>query len=435
MDFLRGNPLFNDVAFAVDDLDGRAFQFFAAGNVYLADLDVGVFVCECYSAFILNFHNTARRHNVGTAVRQDFLHTVLDLLAVFVHRQAGPFVSPAVRGANSDCCTFSNTVLVQLHGRVDILTAVILVVAVIPDLIDFNPGIFRRIAVCQRGDLTVHTGVSQLVAFRQARFIFGPGVFNLNTSSVLRQILNRCCPAVRLVQRDTLSIAQYNSQALRPLAILVVFVVPDLHDGRFGLFRCMAVGPAAFVALGIRCIRRITVNRVFGEGVLNLHACFILRQVRRSHSIGVLLVRRYRDLVLIGLSDIFLARQQMDLALVGSLIRTDAILVVSVVPGLRYLQAGRSGCIAVRQAGNRSVHAGIGQSVAFRQTFFRPGIPIVLQISIHSRQVIHRSGPFVIFTQDNAGIFGSVLQQIHCQFFRTLAILVIRVVPDLTYSD
>ena len=45
VDFLGGYPLFYDLAVLVDDLDGRAFQFLAAGDVGLADLDVrkGIF--------------------------------------------------------------------------------------------------------------------------------------------------------------------------------------------------------------------------------------------------------------------------------------------------------------------------------------------------------------------------------------------------------
>ena len=88
--------------------------------------------------------------------------------------------------------------------------------------------------VRQCSDCSGLSGAGQLVPFRQA--LFSPGVDNDLSIAVLRQMLNRSTPVVRFIQRDFCTIAQRDFQFGRTDTILVIRVVPNLPDCRFGLF-------------------------------------------------------------------------------------------------------------------------------------------------------------------------------------------------------
>ena len=108
------------------------------------------------------------------------------------------------------------------------------------------------VAVRQRRHRAVHAGVGQRVALGQTGFVFRPGVGDqIAICIVLPQITNRRGPAVPFCQRDFIdhvsAVAQAHLQASRTL-VKVVFVVPHLHDRRFG--RCSIGDGVAGVHLG-----------------------------------------------------------------------------------------------------------------------------------------------------------------------------------------
>ena len=78
MSFLTGDPLFNDFAVLVQNLDGRAFQFLAVRHVHLADLDAGPVILnqdDFIAIFVLGrrrtgFHRTVLVNGEGDVCRQ-----------------------------------------------------------------------------------------------------------------------------------------------------------------------------------------------------------------------------------------------------------------------------------------------------------------------------------------------------------------------------
>ena len=94
--------------------------------------------------------------------------------------------------------------------------------------------------VRQRRDRAGFGRVRQAVACRHRAFC--PGVFDLNTVRILRQVLYLRFPTVRFVQRHGCAVAQGHRQACRTFAILVVVILPDLLHTSFGLFRLILLG-------------------------------------------------------------------------------------------------------------------------------------------------------------------------------------------------
>ena len=109
--------------------------------------------------------------------------------------------------------------------------------------------------------------------------------------------------------------------------------------------------------------------------------------------------------------------------------RTLSILIVGVVPDLRY------GCfhdrrhMGVRQRRDRTFYLGVRQRITFRQHAFRPGV-LDLDASSILRQVFNRRRPAVRFIQRHFSAIGQHDRQAR----RTLAVLIAGVIPHLRYG-
>ena len=170
---------------------------------------------------------------------------------------------------------------------------------------------------------------------------------------------------------------------------------------------------------------------LFGPGVFNGFSFCILRQVRDRRCPSVFFVQRHFRAVAQG------HRQAL---------RTDAVLVLRVVPhlddgGFRLLRL-----MGVRQRRDGSVHTCIRQLIAFRQVVFGPGVFNFCSVSPVFRQVFDRDAPSVFpaackghwighfFTVQVGPDTVPVRQQGYLQGFRPFAVVVFRIVPYLPDS-
>ena len=164
----------------------------------------------------------------------------------------------------------------QGHGQ-NLRTLAVLVLLVVPHLLDRCFGLFRLVGVRQRRNRAFGNIASQLVTRRQ--LTFRPGVVDFHAARVLRQVVDRRCPAVGLVQRHFRAVGQGHGQRLRTLAILVVRVVPGLLDRRFGLFRLVGVRDNKAVLCDSGDLRLVALDLILRDRVDNLGAVGILGQV------------------------------------------------------------------------------------------------------------------------------------------------------------
>ena len=111
--------------------------------------------------------------------------------------------------------------------------------------------------------------------------------------------------------------------------------------------------------------------------------------------------------------------------------RSLSILIISIVPHFHDSCFCLFRCVAVCKSCDRSLYAGVGQRVAFRQSglVFCPGVNDLDSRCI-LRKFINCCCPFIAFAQC---YFGSVAQS-DGQAFRSLAVLVVRIVPHLLDS-
>ena len=203
--------------------------------------------------------------------------------------------------------------LVQLN-RDAVRTQVVLIILIVPDLQHTQAVMFGVVGI-GNGSLGVRSGIlhSRITGcirgvFQynaldgiagQTSLIFHPGVDLLHAVNVSRQIINgggkerilnklgiliaRLCAGLDLLcaavlQRDFdagLHVVgiQLHGHAGRPLAVLVAFIVPDLHDLRDGLFGRVAVGDGPFAVriaftINVRCNIHSVGRTVEGDGAV-----------------------------------------------------------------------------------------------------------------------------------------------------------------------
>ena len=284
--------------------------------------------------------------------------------------------------------------------------------------------------VGQRCECAILAGICQRVSFRQVAF--GPGVFNFLAVRVLLQVLNLRCPFIGSLQRYAVLgfitvRQQLHCQARRADAILVMSVAPDLLHRSFSLFIVAAVRDGVDpLGLGHLCDDRcfVTGHRRFGHGVLDLLAALVLLQL------GPAVLPFIFSIQFNCIARSFAVCHQLYRHACG----TEAFLIAAVFPDLADLDFGFFGRMAVCQRCDCANLVSVRQRVAKRQRFFTPGIHNFIAVCV-LLQVLKLGRPAVALVQDNviAGIH-TILQQFHAQACRTLAVLVVRVVPDLDYG-
>ena len=193
-------------------------------------------------------------------------------------------------------------------------------------------------------------------------------------------------------------------------------VLPDLLDLDLRLLRCMGVRQRRDCAFGAVARQRIAVRyTVLRPGVGDRLAITLQRQVVDRRRPFVRRVQRHGP-----------NHRLAVLQLHAQARRAHAVLVVVVVPDLPDCRGGLSGRVAVRQRRDCAVHAGFRQRITLRQAALGPGVADFRAVCI-LRQAGDRRAPAVRLVQRHF----LTVRQCHRQACRTLAVLVIVVVPDL----
>ena len=408
------------------------------GHVGVGDLVAG------HIAVVLNgldLHLVAFRQN-------RLVHGVLDRrLAAVELLQLSPGVLPFIAFVQH---SLVHSLVVRQQGDGDGLrTLAVLIVRVVPDLFNADLDFFGCIAVGQGGDGAVDAGIRQLIAFRHPSLIFGPGVLDFLTVGILGQVFDLRSPLFGLTQRGSKLLAfcilrrvavsqQAHSQAFRAFAVLVLRIVPDLDDRGFGLFKRQAVGQCGDSALHAGIRQLIAFRQIdFDPGVLDFLTVGILGQVFDLGSPFTGHVQR--DVFNIGAVGI-LGFPAVGLQAHSQAVGTFAVLIIIVVPDLLNRSLCRYGRVGVGQDTDAGLAlAGVGgygvldRFVALGQAVFvlLPLIHDGLAIRVIDRQAGHQIGPVVVLVQGDLFDRFAVRQQGDSNALRTLAVLVVRVVPDL----
>ena len=166
------------------------------------------------------------------------------------------------------------------------------VFAVHPVLLHRQGDFFGLMDVCQLGNITFHHRLLKDIAARR-RFL--PGINDLLAVAVLGQVFHGGDPVVVFVQGDFLDffpglpadfralIPERHFQFRRADAVLILPVIPDLHDGSDGRIGKVLVGDdgdRAFSHLALQLINIFNFRRDrFGPGIGNFLPVLILGQV------------------------------------------------------------------------------------------------------------------------------------------------------------
>ena len=350
-------------------------------------------------------------------------HAVDDQLAVRVLRKRLELPAGGFRVQGQRLPSHSRPVAVRLRHKLDRHDGIVRprerpAPGVLPNLPDRRFCRLRRMLVRQRRDRAFGAVARQRIAVKYT--VLRPGVGDRLAITLQWQVVDRRCPFVRRFQRHgpnhRLAVLQLHAQARRPLAVLVVVVVPDLPDCRGGLSGRVAVRQRRDCAVHADIRQRITLRQAaLGPGVADFSAVCVLRQAGDRRAPAVRLVQRH-----------FLTVRQCH----RQACRTLAVLVIVVVPDLldrRFCCLRR---MLVRQRRDRALGALARQRIAVRYTVLRPGVGDRLAITLQ-RQVVDRRRPFVRRVQRHRPNHLLAVLQLHAQARRPLAVLVVVVVPDL----
>ena len=264
---------------------------------------------------------------LGIFLRHNFRPSVLDLLAVSVLGQFGNGVSPFVGLTQSYSLTRILIISQQLNDQT-FRTLTIPVLAVVPHL---QHGGFRLFRLVRVGDGEIPTVICFSVIAGNCgililcNLILGHRVSNVLAILILRQVSPLDLPAVASIQHLALDfgavLQQMNRHAVRTEASSIVGIVPCLgHTDRDGRRR-MGVGQGGHGASLAGVGQLVSAHGAFRPGVFNFLAIGILRQFINGGSPAVGLVQRH-----------FRAVGQGNL----QLIRTQAILIIGVIPHLQH---------------------------------------------------------------------------------------------------
>ena len=348
-----------------------------------------------------------------------FFHGILDLstLAELVKVLEG--VGPVVVGVQFNRLVGSLAISQQVDGHAR-GALVVLVALVVPDLGHRHFGLFDLVGV---GDVVaVHGGGVDIHQILAQHFLNAVG--NFLTISMGRQVGEAVLPlglGVHSLGFLHLTVSQQvHGDGSRPLAVLVVRVVPDLGTGDAGHARSMGVGDG------------VAGSSVAGDGgliaghlqlfncILNLNALFILGQVGElpAPAVGGLHF----------LASHFLAvGSQTD----GDAIGTQAILVVLVLPDLGHADLGLLGSVGVGHSEAGSGVAGDGSLVAVH-LILGNGVGDSVAVLVH-RQIGEAELPFGISVHSSHLAFNrfAIGQQADGHALLADAVLVVSVVPHL----
>ncbi len=167
--------------------------------------------------------------------------------------------------------------------------------------------------------------------------VFTYRISNFFAGRIHIQIRESFLPVVFRIQRDTLSrvvsvCQQVNGYFLRTDSVLVVSIFPYFLYGYAGLFRCVGIGYGISVLGGSGDFSIIILDAVFRYRIGNLLSGIIYGQIIKRCFPVVFCIQRDT------LSGGFSVCQQVD----GYFLRTDAVLVVSILP---YLFHGNRRCV------------------------------------------------------------------------------------------
>ena len=201
------------------------------------------------------------------AFHLNFLDGVDNFLAVLEFIQSGKGIRPVVATAEGLGISDRLAICQQLYSNAFRLDAVLIVV-VFPNLPDRDTGLARRVAV---GDVeAIHLrGITRYG-------ILGNGVDDFITIRILRQIGKTPLPAIlcgyglRLLCQFLPVGIDPDDDRLRPLAVLIVVVVPCFGAGNSHGLRGIAVGDGEAPGSRTADFSRIAAYRRFFYGIIDL---------------------------------------------------------------------------------------------------------------------------------------------------------------------
>ena len=359
---------------------------------------------------------------------------VLDLLAFRVLRQVLEGIRPSIFFAQVN---FTNLLVIAQQGNMNLVRPhAVLILRVVPDLLHGDVDQFRRMRVgdlepgrCVAGHFHRVSGGSVDFAHRVLDFL---ALF------VLGQVLERMLPAVLVVQfhlRHGFAVRQqFHFHARRLDAILVLRVVPDLFDADFRRFRRMRVGDRCDPASLAVCVNRFCGCRVsrryfdFLPGIVDRCAVCVDRQTHH-HARPVVRSVQYniRHRCAVQVLRFFPVRQQLH----RDALRTQAVLVVLIIPHLQHRQAEPIRRVGVFDGRLRSFGLVARDAVIFDRVFHE-GIHDLAALVLVLGQVGHFTLPAGLFVQRHLRIRRNVvLHQNHRHVLRTLPVAVVVVHPSL----
>ena len=226
---------------------------------------------------------------------------------------------------------------------------------------------------------------------------------------------------------------QAEDDALRPQALCVIVVIPDLGDGNVDGLRIVRVGnDKAFFRTSAH-LHFISGHFLFGYGIVDLLAVLILRHVCKTELPFAVLIRRNRD----GIHRIVLICQKRKL----DILRTQSVCILTVFPGLCAGDRDEFRIVRVRYGEAVIRISGDLRFVSFYRHFFDGVKDFFTALCL--RQLVKRECPGIRRSAAScvdcgnvdAPHFFAIRQQSNRYFLRTKAILIICVLPDLGALD
>ena len=358
-------------------------------------------------------HGVAGRHGI-------FFHGILDLFALAELVKVLEGVGPAVSLIQFNRLAGSLVISQQVNGHAR-GALVVLVVGVFPDLGHLHFGLFDLVGV---GDVVAfHLGGVDVLQFLGQIFLNAVG--NFLTISMGRQVGEAVLPlglGVHSLGFLHLTVSQQvHGDGSRPLAVLVVRVVPGLGAGDASHTRIMSVGDGVAASSGAGDLRRLVARHSqLLDGVGDLLAARVLGQL------GELIAPAFNRLhVRVGHG--LPVGSQLD----GDEVRTQAILIVGVLPNLGHADLSLRRGMGVGHGEAGSGVAGDGSLVAVH-LILGNGVGNGRAVLVH-RQVVEAELPFGGFVHSShlALNGGAIGQQADGHAFLADAVLVVLVFPHL----
>ena len=365
----------------------------------------------------------------GVALHGSLGNRVNDLITTVILGQASQRIGPA-GGSGQLHGGHQSAVAVDIDGN-GLGTDAVLVICVIPDLVDGDLGLIGRVGVGQGEAGGSVTGDGHRVASRRVHFPHG--VDHSDAIGILIHIIKAAAPTVGCAQNQGLAGGravgkQFHGDRTGADAILVVVVIPILLDGNADLLNLVGVNDLIDAGQFVRLIADfIAVHlRQFHHGVRDLHAIGISIQVGEAELPAI---ARTQITLLAG-------RLVVGIQLHFHTDRTQAVLVVIVYPHLLHGDRSLFRCIGVGDdhmiviGGIPHVFGSVAGNLFFVDRIVDLGsIVVFIQIAPLAAPAIgcgQSQGLASVVTID---------QQMHDDGGRTLAVLVVLIIPYLADAD